>query len=108
MSSRTSGSSSKRECPVLSDQEVHAVYNELLKLKTKETEGTGETLNTRNQMPVGLRNKPMQGQLAPLSTDRKSSAIPKGNSAETWTYPSPQMFFNGQPLTHGHCLMTLL
>jgi len=78
-------------CPILSDAEVDRVYNELLKPAATESR---ETLSDRNAIPVGLRNKPMKGQQKPLSTDRVSSNIPKGGTADTWTYPSPQMFFN--------------
>lgn len=42
-----------------------------------------------NQLPSPLQNKQ-------LSTNRVQSTIPKGNddSDSTWTYPSPQMFYN--------------
>ena len=38
--------------------------------------------------------QPSVGQLKPLSVDREPSTIPKGGTESTWTYPSPQMFFN--------------
>lgn len=54
-----------------------------------------DTLSGLNQMPLEPNQAPAPGQRAPLSTDRVSSTIPKGGtSGETWTYPSPQMFFN--------------
>merc|ERR1711907_730407 len=34
------------------------------------------------------------GQQYPLSTDRVQSTIPKGGTDGTWSYPSPQMFYN--------------
>lgn len=37
---------------------------------------------------------PSPGQTQRLSVDRESSSIPKGGTDETWTYPSPQQFFN--------------
>lgn len=42
--------------------------------------------------------KPVEGQKAPLSTSSVHSTIPKGGEVkegeETWTYPSPQRFYN--------------
>ena len=37
---------------------------------------------------------PYPGQNKLLSTDRRSSHIPKGGTVSTWLYPSPQMIFN--------------
>eukprot|EP00624_Nannochloropsis_granulata_P003373 evm.model.NODE_27169_length_92994_cov_27.080458.13 len=54
-----------------------------------------QPIDPTNQMPANANNKPAPGQVAPLSTDRVPSRIPKGGTeAETWTYPSPQMFWN--------------
>ncbi|KAL3809492.1 hypothetical protein ACHAXA_007963 [Cyclostephanos tholiformis] len=56
-------------------------------------------LDPTNNMPVSnpdaiARNSlPSSRQSSPLPTERVSSTIPKGNE-ETWTYPSPQMFYN--------------
>jgi len=66
----------------------------------KATTGTvynvySQPIDPTNQMPANASNKPAPGQAAPLSTDRVPSRIPKGGTeAETWTYPSPQMFWN--------------
>lgn len=65
------------ECPV---SPVYNVYN--------------ERIDQRNSIPVGLHNKPGPNQLKPLSIERERSSIPKSGTEETWTYPSPQMFFN--------------
>lgn len=51
-------------------------------------------INPTNQMPANPNQQPAPGQEEPLSTDRVASGIPKGGTAETWTYPSPQMFWN--------------
>ncbi|CAM9907382.1 unnamed protein product, partial [Phaeothamnion confervicola] len=54
----------------------------------------GQRIDPTNQMPANPNNQPAPGQAAPLSTDRVTSNIPKGGSEGTWTYPSPQMFWN--------------
>ena len=82
----------KSACPILSDADVYTVYNGVVRPR----DGTDQ-LSERNAMPIGLRNRPMTGQQKPLSTERIRSTIPKGGSQDTWTYPSPQMFFNGIP-----------
>ena len=53
-----------------------------------------QPIDPTNQMPSNPNQKPAPGQAAPLSTDRVASGIPKGGTRETWTYPSPQMFWN--------------
>lgn len=56
----------------------------------------GQELDRANLMPSTPNQLPSPGQTKPLSTDRVKSTIPKeGEDGEdTWTYPSPQMFFN--------------
>lgn len=65
-------------------------------------------LDPRNNMPRLPAQEPCAGQRCPLSTSRAASSIPKAGVAVvspetgeriaggevTWTYPSPQMFFN--------------
>ena len=54
----------------------------------------GEKVNPLNQMPAG-NQEPWPGQKAALSTERVMSDIPKSDgTGETWTYPSPQQFYN--------------
>jgi cytochrome c heme-lyase len=64
-----------------------------------------EPIDKTNQMPKGIKTQmPTSTQTAELSTDRVKSSIPKGggDSSETtaaattttWTYPSPQQFYN--------------
>jgi len=52
-------------------------------------------IDPTNQMPENPNQKPAPNQQAPLSVNRVNSTIPKGGTdTETWTYPSPQMFWN--------------
>jgi cytochrome c heme-lyase len=58
-------------------------------------------IDTTNQMPTGIKNQlPSVTQQQALSTHRVSSTIPKGGGSDngeeekTWTYPSPQQFYN--------------
>jgi cytochrome c heme-lyase len=52
-------------------------------------------LDPRNNMPAEPNQRPAPGQRAKLSVDRERSTIPKsGSNGGTWTYPSPQMFYN--------------
>jgi cytochrome c heme-lyase len=51
-------------------------------------------IDPANNMPRTPNQAPCAGQRAPLSTARAVSTIPKAGVASTWTYPSPQMFFN--------------
>lgn len=55
-----------------------------------------QPLDPANQMPFNPNQLPSPGQRTVLSTERVVSHIPKGGSAagDTWTYPSPQMFYN--------------
>ncbi|CAM9659935.1 unnamed protein product, partial [Discosporangium mesarthrocarpum] len=47
-----------------------------------------------NQMPANPNQSPAPGQRGNLSTERVESTIPKGGTEGTWSYPSPQMFWN--------------
>jgi cytochrome c heme-lyase len=56
-----------------------------------------QPIDKTNQMPKGVKTQlPNATQTMELSTDRVSSSIPKGGDASsaTWTYPSPQQFYN--------------
>lgn len=58
-----------------------------------------QPIDKTNQMPKGVKTQmPTPGQKAEISTERVKSTIPKGGSTEkegtTWTYPSPQQFYN--------------
>lgn len=56
-----------------------------------------QPIDPTNQMPAVANQLPAPGQTESLSTTRVQSNIPKGNASNestTWTYPSPQMFYN--------------
>ncbi|GMH57774.1 hypothetical protein TrLO_g10735 [Triparma laevis f. longispina] len=53
-----------------------------------------QPIDPKNNMPVHANNLPSPNQAQPLSEKREKSTIPKGNTLDTWTYPSPQMFWN--------------
>ncbi|KAL3941877.1 MAG: hypothetical protein SGBAC_003828 [Bacillariaceae sp.] len=58
-----------------------------------------QPIDKTNQMPKGVKTQlPTAMQKEELSTNRVSSTIPKGggdgSSGQTWTYPSPQQFYN--------------
>lgn len=58
-----------------------------------------QPIDKSNQMPSGVKTQlPSSVQEKELSTNRVSSTIPKGggdeSSGSTWTYPSPQQFYN--------------
>ena len=56
---------------------------------------SSEILDPRNNMPLEPNQLPCPGQRKPLTTERVPSCIPKGGTAGTWVFPSPQMVFNG-------------
>jgi cytochrome c heme-lyase len=53
-----------------------------------------QEINPENQMPVNANNFPAEGQSRSISVIREHSTIPKGGTEGTWTFPSPQMFYN--------------
>ncbi|KAG7345011.1 cytochrome c/c1 heme lyase [Nitzschia inconspicua] len=55
-----------------------------------------QPIDKTNHMPKGAKTQlPNPFQTKELSTDRVSSSIPKGgDTSSTWTYPSPQQFYN--------------
>lgn len=53
-----------------------------------------QVLDPRNNMPLEANQAPCAGQRKPLLTERVQSTIPKGGTASTWQFPSPQMVFN--------------
>lgn len=54
----------------------------------------GQKLDPSNMMPATPNQLPSPGQQSRLSTERVPSTIPKSETGMTWTYPSPQMFYN--------------
>lgn len=95
-------------CPVnhksMSKEQVAAYMSSKKKEKdAKEAKASstvydvyGQELDRANLMPSTPNQLPSPGQQQPLSTDRVKSFIPKAgeDGEETWTYPSPQMFYN--------------
>eukprot|EP01066_Platyproteum_vivax_P013355 Platyproteum_vivax@DN6054_c0_g1_i2.p1 len=53
----------------------------------------GESIDPRNMMPVLSQEKDAE-QTVDLSTNRKTSSIPKANANTSWMYPSAQQFYN--------------
>jgi cytochrome c heme-lyase len=55
-----------------------------------------QPIDKTNQMPNGVKTQlPSSTQRSELSTNRVSSTIPKGaTESDTWTFPSPQQFYN--------------
>jgi cytochrome c heme-lyase len=55
-----------------------------------------QPIDPKNQMPAVANQLPSPQQKEVLSTERVKSTIPKGGAEDgtTWTYPSPQMFYN--------------
>ena len=55
-----------------------------------------QPIDKTNQMPSGVRTQlPSSTQRSELSTNRVVSTIPKGaTESDTWTFPSPQQFYN--------------
>lgn len=62
----------------------------------KEYNVYSQPIDKNNQMPSNPNQLPAPGQQGNISTNRVSSSISKGGTTEgtTWTYPSPQMFYN--------------
>jgi cytochrome c heme-lyase len=84
------------KCPVKSDKQVEGcpVQGEKYKNPTQYNVYS-QPIDVTNNMPVTPNQLQAPGQEIPLSTQRVSSGIPKGGTDEgTWTYPSPQMFWN--------------
>lgn len=96
-------------CPVdhknMTKEEIAAYWSSKKKERHQKDQEAAETvydvygqeLDKANMMPSTPNQLPAPGQKQPLSTDRIKSSIPKGGGdkkGQTWTYPSPQMFFN--------------
>lgn len=81
-SSATNSNSATSECPVkYKNPNVYNVYS--------------QKIDPKNQMPLAANQQPAADQQTNLCKDRVSSSIPKGGTdADTWLYPSPQMFWN--------------
>jgi hypothetical protein len=75
---------SQSDCPVPEEYRgKHGIFNVY---NTK--------IDSRNNMPATARQDMAPGQRTKIPTTRQPSTIPKSGTKETWTYPSPQMFYN--------------
>lgn len=108
----TTSSSSASACPVIQQQDayrhphIYNVYGQRIDDSASPPSpppsssslaaavGRAALVDPRNRMPLEPNQEPCPGQRRPLDTGRESSTIPKGGTAATWVYPSPQMFFN--------------
>jgi len=98
----------KRECPFKSfwqkkNKDSNATANAQSSgcpLKRKQQQQVAydvysQPIDPTNHMPAVANQLPAPTQTIELSTERVQSNIPKGGTeGETWTYPSPQMFYN--------------
>ena len=83
-------------CPVPEPYRNQAVYNVYSqRINDPACPIAGPSIDPRNNMPAEPNQQPAPGQRGLISTSREQSNIPKGGTASTWLYPSPQMFFNG-------------
>ena len=98
--SNTNGSSSSSACPVKHNSTNENSNNTSacpVKHSPNQTQYNvySQPLDPKNNMPVVANQLPSAQQKEELSTERKQSSIPKGGTdSDTWTYPSPQMFYN--------------
>mmetsp|Transcript_464 Transcript_464/g.1412 ORF Transcript_464/g.1412 Transcript_464/m.1412 type:complete len:272 (-) Transcript_464:1459-2274(-) len=102
MGSSTSRDAGADSCPVPAAAREGIQYN----VYNQRIDGQGpasacpavpvgvDLVDPKNNMPLAANQQPAPGQVKPLPTDREQSTIPKGGTNSTWTYPSPQMFFN--------------
>ena len=106
----TTASTSPSPSPISSSSDSNSNCPVLEKDPLRLPGGLGLGLDPRNNMPRAPAQEPCAGQRLPLSTSRAASSIPKAGVAvvavsnndgerhivgdATWTYPSPQMFFN--------------
>lgn len=113
---RASASQPESSCPVPEEYRgnlgVYNVYN--TKIPAPSSEGASaqkasaepvktrrswfgfgaSAMDPRNNMPSEPAQARAPGQRRELSTTRETSSIPKSGTGGTWTYPSPQMFYN--------------
>eukprot|EP00983_Pelagomonas_calceolata_P068873 1150117-Pelagomonas_calceolata.AAC.6 len=107
-SSSAASTSGRDECPVLTSSSmqskgpVYDVYGQNINDPNRKSsnpvlealKGTN-VLDPRNNMPLEPNQLPCPGQRKQLPTERAVSSIPKGGVNGTWTFPSPQMVYNG-------------
>lgn len=80
------------QCPVSHD---NARKEDGCPVKHSEYNVYSQPIDPKNNMPKIANQLPAPGQSKELPTERVHSTIPKGGTDNsTWTYPSPQMFYN--------------
>lgn len=85
----TKAAQDSEECPVKNASGMLARY------RNKDVYNVySQKIDPTNNMPANPNQQPAPGQTVELDTSRVSSTIPKGGTDGTWTYPSPQMFYN--------------
>ena len=90
---RKAAGGSPEGCPV--QVQVDKNKNEKNKKSGTVYNVYSQPIDSTNQMPSTANQLPAPQQTEELSTNRVKSNIPRGNTnQETWTYPSPQMFYN--------------
>ena len=78
---KASSNKTESKCPVKKGSTIFNVYS--------------QPIDPKNNMPANPNQLPREGQRRPIETSRVKSSIPKGGTDDdTWTYPSPQMFYN--------------
>lgn len=108
VSKKTVSSSSSWGCPMgygKKKEETKATEPTPAATTTPKEEGGGyknpsifnvysQKIDPTNNMPSTANQQAAPGQRGKLETQRVVSTIPKGGTADTWVYPSPQMFWN--------------
>jgi len=98
----TDASSSPSACPVRGDVVKTAASESACPVRgeartqVQEYNVYSQPIDPSNQMPAVANQLPAPQQRESLPTERVKSTIPKGGTggSNTWTYPSPQMFYN--------------
>jgi cytochrome c heme-lyase len=101
-SAESNDSSLHSKCPVMRKEEKVSSVAAESKCPVKRAGKAKQQYNVysqpidpTNQMPANPNQLPRPNQTKPIDTARVKSSIPKGGTdSDTWTYPSPQMFYN--------------
>jgi cytochrome c heme-lyase len=105
-SNANASTSQPNECPVKPEYRNPAIFNvygqrvndpDAPPTPSNPLQALSSTdlLDPKNNMPLEANQQPCPGQRKLLSVDRAASSIPKGGTAASWLFPSPQMVFNG-------------
>lgn len=88
-------------CPVI-PIDNNITRNKYMKSQKVQYNVYSVPIDSKNNMPAVANQLPAPLQEGALSTERLHSTIPKGGAENesTWTYPSPQMFYNALVRKH--------